>query len=367
MIKSLRLKNFKTFEKLDLPDVSNITLIGGRNNVGKSSLLEGIFLFYDIGNPGMFFRNLTWRGIELSTFDANTALAPIFHGFNLDRPISIAVSDDIYHVELKVVFDPTGTQKSININLSEPGAAMQQVKTDFAPRISYALNISYRIEAGKELKTRLIINQSPINVNMQFEPNLTEGFPANMRKAAIYLGLRVFTDPGEDAVRFSKLDIEKSSDRIIDFVKILEPNLVGVSVVPGIQRSFLYADIGLDRKIPISLAGEGVGRLLSIILAIATAKDGIVLIDEIESGIHHSVMPKVWEGICFAAREFNCQIIATTHSYEAVQTAYDGVLKADLARGFSYIRLDQKENDIIAKTYSHKVLGAALANGWEVR
>src|SRR5437763_10856812 len=107
MIKSLLLKNFKTFEKLDLPDISNFTLIGGRNNVGKSSLLEGIFLFYDIGNPGMFLRNLTWRGLELSTLDANTTVAPIFHGFNLDRPVSIAVADDIYRVEMKVAFDST--------------------------------------------------------------------------------------------------------------------------------------------------------------------------------------------------------------------------------------------------------------------
>jgi hypothetical protein len=367
MIKSLRLKNFKGFENLDLPEVSNITLIGGRNNVGKSSLLEAIFLFYDIGNPGMFLRHLTWRGVELSSLDADTTIAPIFRDFDMDHPLTIAVSDEIYRSEMKVTFNPNYTQKSISIDLPESGTTIPQVQIDFAPLISYALDISYQTDGRSELKTQLVVRQSPTNVNVQFEPNLTQGPPDLMRKVAVYLGLRMKVDPGEEAVRFGKLDIDRRSDRVIEFLKILEPNLVGLSAVPGVQKSMMYADIGMDRKIPIAYLGDGVSRLLSIILAIATAKNGVVLIDEIDAGIHHSMMAKVWEGICSAAREFNCQIIATTHSYEALQTAYDGVLKADMARNFRYIRLDRQEKDIVGKSYTHKVLGAALDHGWEVR
>lgn len=115
--------------------------------------------------------------------------------------------------------------------------------------------------------------------------------------------------------------------------------------------------------------GDGVNRLLSIILAIATTKNGIVLIDEIDSGIHYSAMTNVWEGITMAAREFNCQVIATTHSYECLQAATEGTTRAGLADDFSYIRLDRipKDNEIVAKVYSNDVLTAALGRGWEVR
>ncbi|HEY4033525.1 MAG TPA: AAA family ATPase [Ktedonobacteraceae bacterium] len=108
-------------------------------------------------------------------------------------------------------------------------------------------------------------------------------------------------------------------------------------------------------------------RLLSIILAIATAKNGVVLIDEVDTGIHHSRMPKIWEGICKAARAFNCQVFATTHSYECLQAAHIGIAQANMDRDFRYIRLDRHEQETVAKTYTYEVLGAALARRWEVR
>ena len=128
-----------------------------------------------------------------------------------------------------------------------------------------------------------------------------------------------------------------------------------------------YADIGMSRKIPMAFLGGGMSRLLSIILAIATAKNGIVLIDEVDAGIHYSHMPKVWEGISRAAREFNCQIFASTHSYECLQAAYNGIAQADMAREFRYIRLERDKQETVAKTYTHDLLGAALSRGWEIR
>jgi AAA domain, putative AbiEii toxin, Type IV TA system len=367
MIKSLRLRNFKGFESLDLPELAHITLIGGRNNVGKSSLLEAIFLFYDQANPAMFLRHLSWRGFELITLDANSIISPMFRNFDLEHPLIITVSDDIYRVEIKMTFIPTYTQKSINIDLPASSISIPQAQVDFAPMTSYALDIDYHIDGVGDQKTRLVIKQSTSNANVQFEPGSTQSFPERLRRAVIYLGLRMKLDPGEDAQRFGQLDIEKRSNRVIDFLKILEPNVVGLSAVPGPQKSMMYADIGMNLKIPVAFMGDGVSRLLSIILAIATAKNGIVLIDEIDAGIHHSMTTKVWEGLCSAAREFNCQIIATTHSYEALQTADDGVSSANMARNFRYIRLDRDEENIVAKIYTHKVLGAALERGWEVR
>ena len=59
--------------------------------------------------------------------------------------------------------------------------------------------------------------------------------------------------------------------------------------------------------------------------------------------------------------------LQTTHSYECLQAAHEGSSKAQAEEDFSYIRLESHENNIIAKRYSHAVLGAALEHGWEVR
>ena len=67
------------------------------------------------------------------------------------------------------------------------------------------------------------------------------------------------------------------------------------------------------------------------------------------------------------AQEYNCQIIATTHSYGCLQAAFEGSSNAALSDEFRYIRLDRSHEDIIAKTYTHAMVGVAIERGWEVR
>src|SRR5437588_184446 len=190
MINSLRLENFKGFKCLELPDVATITLIGRQNNVGKTSLLEGIFLFYDLGNPGLFQRHLAWRGIDVVSIDAETMIAPAFRDFDLQKHLKIAVSDEIYHTVMKVTFNPASTQKSINVGLVEAGDAFAQVKTNLTAQTSYELNITYTTDGQESQNIRLVVSQQdPANLNIQFNPGPTKGFSELMRRGAIYLGL----------------------------------------------------------------------------------------------------------------------------------------------------------------------------------
>ena len=368
MITKVSLENFKGFKHLEVPDTSTITLIGGQNNIGKTSLLEGIFLFYDIGDPAMFMRHLSWRGINVvSSIDPDIVVAPIFYNFDFKHNLKIAVTDAIYKVVMEVSFNVDAVDRSINIDLADARGTIPQIKSDLAPQSSYDFKIDYKIDGQDTQSTRLLMNKSPSNLNVHFSPGVIKGLPDKMRNGAIYLGLPVNTN-ADDAVRFAQLDIENRIPRVINFLQVLEPQLKGLSSVTGPQQiSMMYADIGMSRKIPMAFLGGGMSRLLSIILAIATVKNGIVLIDEVDAGIHYSHMPKVWEGISRAAREFNCQIFATTHSYECLQAAYNGIAQADMAHEFRFIRLERDKQDIIAKTYTHDLLGAALSHGWEVR
>ena len=86
----------------------------------------------------------------------------------------------------------------------------------------------------------------------------------------------------------------------------------------------LYCDVGFNELVPVNIVGEGINRLLSIILAIYEASNGIVMIDEVENGFHYSSLPFLWEAIFESAREFNVQVFATTHSFENIK-AYSSV------------------------------------------
>jgi AAA15 family ATPase/GTPase len=73
--------------------------------------------------------------------------------------------------------------------------------------------------------------------------------------------------------------------------------------------------------------GEGMVRLLSLVLEITNASGGVVLVDEIENGLHHSVLTKVWRAVGEASRRSNTQIFATTHSWECIRAAHEAFLQ----------------------------------------
>jgi AAA15 family ATPase/GTPase len=128
----------------------------------------------------------------------------------------------------------------------------------------------------------------------------------------------------------------------------------------------IQGDVGLERLVPLPLMGEGMTRLASIVLAIAEAQNGVVLIDEIENGFYHSLLVKVWQLVAEAGRLFNTQVFATTHSLECIQAASKAYEKSQ-AHDFRLHRLEPAQKNVRAVTYDKKELLAALDAGLEVR
>ena len=147
---------------------------------------------------------------------------------------------------------------------------------------------------------------------------------------------------------------------------MLEPRLKRLSLLLVEDEPIIHGDIGMRELVPLPLMGEGIGRLLSIILAIANTKGGTVLIDEIENGFHHSVLTKVWEAIGDVARRGETQIFATTHSIECIRAAHYA-FKSGKQYDFAYHRLDRVQDEIKAVTYDEETLESSDEMNWEVR
>jgi AAA15 family ATPase/GTPase len=364
MLQDFYIRGFKSLKELSLREIPRITLIGGKNNVGKTSLLEAIFLFYDTANPGMLFRHLGWRGLNVPLTDTESLFAPIFTGFDIKQTIVFEATVGIYKARMSIKSDPS----PVSVDISNSGDTVASLQTDTVATTSYRMNIHYEILDGTQDDVSIVIRRTPTNINIQFEPHPVNIVPVGMQNQVVFFPLHLRSDTNEDARRFGQLDIDRKIEGVVKFLQIIEPQLVGLTSVTLPQSPAIYADLKyMQRKIPVALLGEGMSKLLSLILAIATAKDGIVLIDEIDAGIHYTALPTVWEGIFRAAKDFNCQVLATTHSYECLQAAHDGAAKAGCEKDFSYLRLESSENNVVAKKYSHAVLGAALEQGWEVR
>ena len=114
---------------------------------------------------------------------------------------------------------------------------------------------------------------------------------------------------------------------------------------------------------PLAIMGEGMSRLARLILVIFDTPDGVVLIDEIENGFHHSVLPEVWRVIDNASKQSNTQVFATTHSRECVRAAHESLGEDD----FRLHRLEANDEGNRCVTYDPESIGSAIKFNFEVR
>ncbi|MGC8878301.1 MAG: AAA family ATPase [Anaerolineae bacterium] len=160
--------------------------------------------------------------------------------------------------------------------------------------------------------------------------------------------------------------VRKEQDTVLRVLQLSEPKLRELTTVLVADVPMLYGDVGTGRLIPLPLIGEGIVRLADLVIQIGNAGGGVVLVDEIENGLHHSILPRVWQAIGEVARQFDVQIFATTHSLECIIAAHRAFSDSPLY-DFRLHRLERVGETIRAVTYDRETLEAAIEADLEVR
>ena len=333
MIRSLNIKNFKGFRDLSLPRLTRFTLVWGANNVGKSSLLEAIFLLYNTWNDDLFLKQYNLRNLSYAGDLDYSICSEFFYDLKTDVPISIEAETSRRKMQriscnLKYVLEAN----------SRRGFYLDQSSEQ---NIMPVMTIEYS-EEGKQKYSRVLPEPRGGGVSrMGGKPLL------DIPKVWFVNSYSVISD----ASLLSDLDVKYQKEMVVEYLRIIEPQLKDLSIGLRGGRSEIYADVGLPRKLPVKLMGDATQRLLSFLLVCAHANGGILLIDEIENGLHWAVHAKVWDELCHIVEKFDCQVIATTHSYEFLEAAFDGIA-ANLREDLSYIRLDKIRDDVVQKSFS---------------
>ena len=364
MFTSFTLKNFRCFRELQIEPLERINLIAGENNTGKTALLEAIFLHLGPNNPELTLRLNAWRGIEQSNVDAEEIWGWLFLGRHIDATIEI----------LGMYSGRCGEQQNtLQIHLEEPEEArlVPNKETDQPSSISRSLTTApswrelawkFQDTIGQSWTSRISLSSAGMKVSQAHLPPPPSG-PGPLPGRFLTTRARF---PKEDVECFSKLEQIGRQDEVLAPLKFLEPRLCRLAVLATSGVPFIHGDIGIGRLVPMPMMGEGIVRLFSMVLAIANAPGGTVLIDEIENGLHHSVLVPVWQALAQAARQANVQIFATTHSYECVMAAHEA-FAADSIYDMRLHRLERAGEDIKVTTYDQESLDISLENNWEIR
>jgi len=329
MLKSVHIKNFQGFQDLKIEPLKRVNLIIGQNNTGKTGVLEALTLLLWEPSPANcqslpnMFRT-TGNGDPRETFwnwlffnKSTTQNAEIYGSF--DNKIDFGLI-------LRV--DP-------RIRINSP-----------LPNTRDVGNI------GTAIVCTLAGQNAP---NAGLKPAIFSTHPRN---------------PTENAIKYNRVILKRRKKQVEAMLREIEPRLETLEALqtgqPPQQTSLIYADLGLSEMIPVTQLGQGFNRLLDIYSEVVASDAKALLIDEIENGLHHSVLPIIWKGLFLAAKEVDVQIFATTHSWECVLAA-DQAARIGEDYDLALIRLDRVKEDIKATIIDEKSLDTAKELHWEMR
>ena len=362
MYKKFGIRDFRCFHDFGIDGLKRVNLITGTNNVGKTAFLEAIFLHSGSYNPELAasingLRGLAQMHIDLND-DSQSPLDGIFRDFITEHPIRLdgAWSDRSWSVNISRVRDMSevsGLSLSVRKTLEKSQAASTKM-----PAVIYKLE--YRREKGQAHRYFLIMD----GTGKRVEPTP----PISGHTTRFHLA-RGRTDAKAQAILFSNVQRKGEEAALVEGLRTLESRLKGLAISMEGGDPMLHGDIGIrgHRLMPLALMGDGMARLLDVLVGIANTKDGVFLVDEIEIGWHHSVLIKVWGAILKAAETYNVQLFCTTHSLEAVRAAYDAFSVAGSEKMLAVYRFERKGSEIIPLAYDNESLVAAFSASLEIR
>lgn len=172
-----------------------------------------------------------------------------------------------------------------------------------------------------------------------------------------------------DYVRLWKnIELTDKEDLVAEVLRIIEPEIVRVSIDTR-ENSAKVRLKNSSKPVPLKNFGEGMNRLLAIALGLVSAEDDMLLIDEIDLGLHHSVQPLMWEIVFQTAKRLNVQVFATTHSSDCVRSFADMANKPEFTGMGNYLRLQKSAEDdgVVVVDYDMEELETALELNLETR
>lgn len=367
MITSFAAKNFRLFENIEINNLSTVNLIVGRNNSGKSSFLEALEVYANGGSPRILLNilsnrdeNFNDRIISDPIMERELVLRHLFYGHSLPEigqngitlgPINnLDEQLQIYLAAYRVIIDEEGDVQRTRLTI-DPFDPEDDIEIALVVQDRDRTRRITQLEGGGSQIRRILTSELDPKLPIQVVP--TRNMSAD-KVASLWdrIGL---TDMATEVVKGLKL-IEPSVDALA-FVEIKanrQPR------IPLVRMS------NIDDPLPLKTLGDGTTRLLHIILALVNAKNGILLIDEFENGLHWSVQQDVWMNVFRLAHHLNVQVFATTHSRDCV-SSFGAVWKQYPDLG-SFYRLQRKSNNNISvKSYSLDTLTDSLVSDVEVR
>jgi AAA15 family ATPase/GTPase len=318
MLTTLELTNFRGFSKLKLETFSRVNLVVGENNVGKTSFLEAVSILggeYRQGDFSRSYRNTPESGRN-----------------NFIK--SMVREGGILHLSVVGNFGSEGNRQVI-IGADVDNALIDSGVSGFTSQGSTGNTAYKEFGKGSNPKTRSI------------------GVARN--------------DEREFLNRLSKvLEVPEYEERLLDLLRALDERVEAVRILSQHGHPYAVVGIGKRQRVPVWQVGQGIERIIGIVSEIVAEDARIVCIDEIENGLHHTALRKVWSGLAEIAERAKVQLFITTHSRECLEAAH-AVFSERASYDLRIVQLYRLQDRTDGRVLPPELIEAAMEGEIELR
>ena len=322
-LERVEIRRFRGLSELDLDRLGRFNVLLGANDVGKTSVLEAVFLLTGISNLELPLRVQNWRNLPTKKFDD---LRLLFHDLDPDRPIDLVgysrgaiarrhLRISALHHEIEISVDPSsrangGNGSSRMRGLSETGARQASSVVPFGSRVlQYEGSVQPCQGDALSCSGTLRVDEDTIRIDSSVKSANELILPARY----------VAPGSGFDTDAVGALIVRKQASRLVSFLQKINARITDVST----SGDLAYADIGLDRMVPLNAFGSGMVRAVNILTPLMLGNERILLLDELENGLHHAAVDSFLQVLLALSRDEDVQVFASTHSVGVLESLLD--------------------------------------------
>jgi hypothetical protein len=367
MISSIQIRGYRCFSDFDMSGLERVNLLVGTNNSGKTSVLEAIYLLTSRGDPYSLWQVLWRRGERVPMAERKQErpeldVSHLFTGHDMHQSSKFTLIAKNQTPERRLVFS-VGEIKSEQLSIPGsrehvvlPSRLGLHITGSPAPSVS-VLPLS---RSGGLYSDVL---DAPRRLSKRSAPD-NEEIPAQFITAESLEGSELVS-------LWDKVALTPNETRVLLALRFLDPEIERIAAQAGGQvywsrGGFIIKVEGRDHPIPIGSMGDGMWRMLAMAIAIAHCKGGVLLIDEIDTGLHYTVLKNMWRLIFGAAKELDVQVFATTHSSDCIKSLADlCYAETDVAENVALQRIERGKPKAIP--YTAEEIAVAAERQIEVR
>jgi hypothetical protein len=345
MLARAHISNYRGFDAFELGGLAQVNLFVGKNNSGKTALLEAVHFLASGGDPSVLVNAASQRGEAIPGGRDEPSFLDVshfFYGHDVRPGSKFVISSDNGF--------PTVTVEAVPLGEVEPSPELFEYSRSIRP--AFALKIEGGRSRSKSNRTFFLSEEGALLVDPRRPMRRFIGDERGEGPAIVMITPDSLTPVALGHMWRPIINVKKEEE-VHRAMRILEPDLIDIVFEPGGDPSYrlFNARAGVlvsfkkgKHRVPLGSMGDGMRRLLALAISLIHAKGGFLIIDEIDTGFHYSIMAKMWELVAQTAAESRIQVFATTHSSDCIRGL--GILCKKMANMRSMVSVHKIERNL---------------------